>query len=149
VLYVLGRSTFTNDFSLVAARPVRVAATTLISIDTPSAESTIASRGFGVSGWAFDRSATTDSGVDTLHVYAFPDPGSGRAPIFLGVAAVGIARDDVARAYGIQYANSGYVLGVDSAAAGLSPGAYDIVVCAHSSVTNAFTANALVRIRIP
>jgi hypothetical protein len=146
VLYVFGHSTVTNAFTVMASRVVRVVATTLLSIDTPSPESTIAARAFSVSGWAFDRSSTDGSGVDTLHVYALPDPGSGRAPIFLGAATVGVGRPDVSQAFGSQFATSGYALQVNADAAGLSPGVYDVVVWAHSRVTNTFTAAALVRV---
>lgn len=148
-LYVYAHSTVTNAFSFMQARAVRVDATTLISLDTPRAESALAGRGFAVAGWAFDRSATAGTGIDALHVYAYPDPGSGRAPVFLGIPSLGVARDDVAAAYGSQYARSGYTLSVDADALGLSPGIYDIVVWAHSSETNAFTASACVRVRLP
>ena len=149
VLYVYGHSTATNTFSLVASRPVRVAAQTLISIDTPAPETALANRVFAVSGWALDRSSIAGSGIDTLHVYAFPDPGSGRAPVFLGVATVGIARRDVADAYGSQFDKAGYMLAVDADRSGLAAGIYDIVVWAHSSVTGSFTAVAAVRVRLP
>jgi hypothetical protein len=149
VLSLYGHTTATNTFTLVASRPVRVAAQTLLSIDTPAAESTAGGRAFAVSGWALDRAAVGASGIDTLHVYAFPDPGSGRAPIFLGAATVGYGRSDVAAAYGSQYDKSGYGLAVDADAAGLAPGIYDIVVWAHSSVTGSFTAVASVRVRLP
>ena len=149
VLYLYGHTTTTNGFSLVASRPVSVAAQTLISIDTPAAESAIGGRAFAVSGWALDRESVEGSGVDTLHVYAFPDPGSGRSPIFLGVATVGYGRSDVAAAYGSQYDKSGYGLIVDADATGLAPGVYDLVVWAHSSVSGSFTAVASVRVRLP
>ena len=113
-----------------------------MSIDVPGAESTIAARSFGVSGWAIDRSAPSGTGIDTLHVYAYPNPGSGQAPVFLGVASVGIARSDIAQMYGSRYLNSGYVVNVSADSAGLAPGAYDIVVWAHSAATGAFSANA-------
>ena len=50
------------------------------------------------------------------------------------------------QAYGSQFATSGYALQVDADAAGLTPGVYDVVVWAHSRVTNTFTAAALVRV---
>ena len=36
-----------------------------------------------------------------------PNPGSGQAPIFLGVATLGIARTDVGALYGSRYATVG------------------------------------------
>ena len=103
---------------------------------------------FGVMGWAIDRSAPAGTGVDTLHVYAFPDPGSGRPPMFLGVATVGVSRPDVAAIYGSQFEGGGYGLLVDRAAAGMAPGVYEIVVWTHSSVCNAFTAVQVARVTL-
>jgi len=121
---------------------------TLMSIDTPSAESSIAAPSFAIGGWSIDRTAASGSGVDTLHVYAFPNPGSGQAPIFLGAAAVGIARPDIAALYGSQFAAAGYGLTVDRAAAGLAPGVYLIAVISHSVVTGAFNTVAVVRVTL-
>jgi len=86
--------------------------------------------------------------VDALHVYAYRNPGSGQAATFLAVAEPGIARSDVAQLYGSRYENSGYTVTVDPAATGLTAGVYDIVVWAHSTATNSFSAAAVVRIRI-
>jgi hypothetical protein len=64
---------------------------------------------FTLAGWALD--ATSSSrGIDTLHVWAFPM--SGAAPQFLGVAAYGSSRPDVAAAYGSQFNATGYSLAV-------------------------------------
>ena len=98
-------------------------------------------------GWSIDRAAGGGTGVDALHVYAFPDPADGRAPIFLGVASVGIARPDVAALYGAQYEPSGYSLVVDVAAAGLTPGSYKIAVHSHST-TGTFNAVAVMRLTL-
>jgi N-acetylneuraminic acid mutarotase len=153
--YVLGiyaRSTVTGSFSIVKVQRFLVSATALMSIDTPGAESTISSPTFGVGGWSIDRAveptAQSGTGVDTLHVYAYPNPGSGLPPIFLGVATVGIARPDVATAYGSRYGNAGYVLGVDRATLGLTPGVYIIAVHSHSTVTNTFNNVAVVRVTL-
>jgi hypothetical protein len=71
-----------------------------MSIDLPSAEAAIASNTFFVSGWAIDRGIEVGSapgtGVDTVVLYAFHNPGSGEPAIFLGYADYGhIPRDDV------------------------------------------------------
>jgi hypothetical protein len=88
------------------------------------------------------------TGVDTLHVYAFPNPGSGDAPIFLGVATLGVARPDVGAAYGARYGDSGYELIVDRAARGLAPGVYNIAVVSHSVISGTFNNVAVVRVTL-
>ena len=148
LLTAFAHSTATGIFSLAQTRRFTVDATTLMTIDVPSANGTIDASVFGVMGWAIDRSAAAGAGVDALHVYAFRDPGSGQPPVFLGVAATGQERSDVAAIYGSQFANSGYWLIVDRAAAGLAPGVYDIVVWAHSSACDAFTAVSVVRVTL-
>lgn len=152
VLGVYARSTVTGSFSIVRTLRFTVSATALMSIDTPGAEATITTPTFGVSGWSIDRTvestAQSGSGVDTLHVYAYPNPGSGQAPIFLGVATVGIARPDIGATFGSRYANAGYTLGIDRAALGLAPGVYNLVVHSHSTVTGSFNNVALVRVKL-
>jgi hypothetical protein len=148
LLTAFGHSTATGTFSLGLARRFTVDATTLMSIDLPSANGAIDGPVFGVMGWAFDRSAAAGSGVDALHVYAFRDPGSGLPPVFLGVAATGFDRSDVGAIFGSQFSNSGYALIVDRAAANLAPGVYDIVVWVHSSACDAFTAVSVVRVTL-
>ena len=88
------------------------------------------------------------TGIDMLHVYAYPNPGSGQAPIFLGIATPGVARSDVASAYGSRYLNSGYTLVVNRTALGLTPGVYNIAVHAHSTAAGAFNNVALVRVTL-
>jgi N-acetylneuraminic acid mutarotase len=150
VLGVYARSTVTASFSIVRTLHFTVSATALMSIDTPGAEATITTPTFDVAGWSIDRTvestAQSGSGVDALHVYAYPNPGSGQAPIFLGIATLGIERGDLAALYGERYRFSGYVLNVDRTAAGLTPGVYNIAVHAHSSAVNAFNNLAVVRI---
>jgi len=154
MLGVYARSTVTGSFSIVKTLPFSVSATALMSIDAPGAESAIpaSAQTFGVSGWAIDRSvastALSGTGVDIVHVYAYPNPGSGQAPIFLGVAALGMARSDVAAIYGSRYVNCGYTLNISRAGAGLAPGVYNIVVHAHSAVSGAFNNVALVRLTL-
>jgi hypothetical protein len=97
---------------------------------------------FNVDGWALDRRATTNSGVDAVHVYAYPSTSS--TPIFLGAAQMGLTRNDVGMAFGSQFSSSGYHLG----GATLAPGTYDIVAFAHSSVSNTFENQQVVRITV-
>jgi hypothetical protein len=147
LLGVYARSTVTGTFSVVKTVHISVNPNQLMSIDTPSAESTVSAPTFAVSGWSIDRAVATGTGVDALHVYAYPNPGSGQAPIFLGVATVGIQRDDVGALYGARFTNSGYTLIVSRAASGLTPGLYNIVVHSHST-SGSFNNLAVVRITI-
>ena len=99
-----------QSYSGYSSAPVSVSGGTspsnvAISIDTPANNATV-SGAFTVAGWAIDRGAATGSGVDAVHVYAYPNPGSGTAPVFLGSASYGGARGDVGSAYGAQFTNS-------------------------------------------
>src|SRR5206468_7224026 len=112
----------------------------------------IAYTSFLVSGWSIDRTiegtALSGTGVDAVHVYAYPNPGSGQPPIFLGVASLGVARPDVGASYGSRYDTSGYSLTVDRAALGLAPGVYNIAVASHSAVSGTFNNIAVVRVTL-
>jgi len=151
-LSVLAHSTVTGSYSIIQNVPVTVSATALMSIDAPSPEQNISASSFLVGGWSIDRNVEstgpTGTGVDALHIYAYPNPGSGQPAIFLGVATMGVARPDVGAAYGSRYNSSGYSLIVDRAAAGLAPGVYNIVVASHSSVSGTFNNLAVVQITL-
>ncbi len=102
---------------------------------------------FIVAGWAADLDSTIDGGVDTVHVWAYPaagpSTGSGQAdPIFIGVAAFGGARPDVAAVYGDRFGKSGYGIDLN----GLPPGHYDIAVFAYSTVADGFVPAKTVRV---
>jgi hypothetical protein len=114
-----------------------------LSVDSPRPSQVLPSD-FLLSGWAADLGAASGSGVDAVHVYAYPNPGSGAPPIFLGPASFGSGRGDVAAAVGAQFINSGYSLPIVN----LAPGIYDLVVYAHSTVANAFNIAQAVRIRV-
>jgi hypothetical protein len=148
LLGAYAHSTVTGGFTLVKTLHFTVNPNTLMSIDIPAAEATITAPSFGVSGWAIDRAASDGTGVDALHIYAYRNPGSGEPAIFLGVADIGIARSDLGGIYGTRFTNCGYVLNVDRAAAGLTPGVYSIVVYAHSTATNSFNNFAVVRVTL-
>ncbi len=112
-------------------------------IDTPLARTTV-DQPFVVAGWAADARAWADAGIDTVHVWAYPDPGSGQPPIFLGAAATGGVRPDVALAFGRRFANSGYSLTVG----GLAPGDYELVVFARSAFSGSFDDARRVRVNV-
>jgi hypothetical protein len=113
-----------------------------MTIDGPGNGSVVPANGFLVSGWSLDRGAATGTGVNTLHVWAFPVGGG--APIWAGVAGYGVRRDDVGAAYGAQFATSGYGLTITT----LPPGTYDIVVFSQSSVTGTFNNARVVRVTV-
>jgi hypothetical protein len=147
VLGVFAHSTVSGQYTSKMIH-LTVDANVLESIDLPSPEAVITAPNITVAGWAIDRSAPSGLGVDALHVYAYPNPGSGQAPIFLGVATQGFARQDVADLYGSRFLNSGYALTFSRSGAGLAPGIYNLVVWAHSTATGSFNNNAVVRVTL-
>jgi glucose/arabinose dehydrogenase len=115
----------------------------LLAVGVPSPGATVTSR-FLIGGWTLDRSATSGTGVDVVHVWAYPNPGSGTPPVFLGAAQLGVARPDVAALFGDQFLNAGFNL----VAGPLSPGAYDVVVFARSALTMTFDTYSVVRVMV-
>ena len=138
-LAMYAHSTVSGKFDKVTVNRITVSQNLLMGIDLPSAESRIGATSW-LAGWAIDRSAASGTGVDTVHIYAYKDPGSGTPPVFLGVAVYGQSRPDVAAIYGSRYTNSAFALQTT-----LTPGVYDIVMFAHSTATNTFNNWAVVR----
>jgi hypothetical protein len=101
----------------------------LLRIDVPIAGNVTAP--FDIGGWAIDRGATADAGIDAVHIYAYGDLGG---ITFLGASPLGYARPDVAAVYGAQFANAGWLMTVNA----LNPGAYTLVAFAHSELTGSF-----------
>jgi hypothetical protein len=79
-----------------------------------------------VAGWALDPQASIGSGVDALHVWAQRTDMPAAAPQFLGAAALGGVRPDVARVYGPTFDTAGFSLTTDA----LAPGQYDVTAFA-------------------
>jgi hypothetical protein len=77
---------------------------------------------FTVSGWALDQSAALGTGIDLIHVYAYPQ--SGKPPLFVGVGRYGVHRYEPAKTFGRQFENSGWTATVDK----LPGGSYTLVV---------------------
>lgn len=117
-----------------------VTAAPLINIDLPRQGAQVA-QPFAITGWVLDATATANSGVDTVHVWAYP--ASGAAPRFVGVAAQG-SRPDVALVFGSQFGTAGFGLLV----AGLPPGNYQLVAFGHLISTGSFDAVATVNVSI-
>jgi uncharacterized repeat protein (TIGR03803 family) len=106
-----------------------------MSLDTPADGSVNVNQPVAISGWAVDLAEASGTGVDIVHVYAYPNPGSGTPPIFLGSAAYGASRPDVAAAFGERFRTSGFSLNASGLTHGLS---YQIVVYARSTISGAF-----------
>jgi hypothetical protein len=112
-----------------------------VVIDLPAAQATVV-QPFIVAGWAVDANDQAGTGIDTLHVWAYPVGGGN--PIFVGVAAYGGARPDVAALVGARFRASGYGVTVD----GLPPNTYDLAVFAWSTVENRFLPARVVRVAV-
>lgn len=126
---------------LLAANVISPASAPRMWMDTPTQNMQVATT-FGVAGWALDLGTSTGTGVDTVHVWAYPSTGA--PPVFMGVAQYGFARPDVAAFYGSsQKTNSGW-----GVVATLPVGDYTVVAFAHSSVTGTFNNTALANIRV-
>ncbi len=110
-----------------------------VVIDAPWSEQTV-TQPFHLGGWAADLDAVAGTGVDTLHVWAYPL--TGEPPVFVGVPVNGGLRPDVAAVHGSQFRDAGYGLTVQS----LPPGQYDLAVFAWSNVTGGFVPARVVRV---
>lgn len=110
----------------------------IVTMDAPVANSSPA-QPFVLGGWAID-SRGAGTGVDTVHVWAFP--ANGGNPIFCGAAYNG-PRPDVGAVYGARFTNSGYTLIIRD----LPTGVYTFVAYAHSTFSGAFD-NWIVRSNI-
>ena len=111
-----------------------------MAIDTPRVNASVP-RTFTIAGWAADLGAASGSGVDTIHVWAWPIGGG--SPVFVGVAGLNGARPDVGNRFGPQFASSGY-----SVTGTLAPGTYDLAVYARSTVTGTFNNAQAVRVLV-
>jgi hypothetical protein len=112
-----------------------------VVIDTPTRQQDVG-QPFVVAGWAADLDSGIDTGVDAVHVWAYPLTGGD--PVFVGAATIGGTRPDVAEVYGDRFTKSGYGLVVR----GLVPGNYDLAVFGYSTVTGGFVPAKVVRITV-
>jgi hypothetical protein len=118
-----------------------VAPQPFMSIDVPAANAVVR-QPFALAGWALDLAAAGGTGVDVVHAYAYPYAGG--PPVFLGAALPAGVRSDVAGVFGARFASSSYSLPVR----GLPPGAYLIIVYAHSTVSGTFVTARTVDVRV-
>ncbi|MHB1441232.1 MAG: N-acetylmuramoyl-L-alanine amidase [Candidatus Humimicrobiaceae bacterium] len=116
-----GIHAYVNSAGVSGSAPAAAAATTaagetltgdvLINIDTPS-NNQVVSGALVLQGWAVDRSGTSTSGITAIHVY--DGPANGQAN-FIGQAAYGIARPDVAASLGKgNLTPCGFTLSIDT-----------------------------------
>jgi glucose/arabinose dehydrogenase len=141
-LWLFGWVDAMGAFGIVRMVDVTIVSSTLLTIDIPPNLSTV-NQPFHLAGWSIDTSAPSGTGIDTIHVWAYPITGG--PPVFVGVPALGGGRPDVAAAFGSsRFTLSGY----NMAASGLAPGTYDLVVYSHSTVTNSFAAAQVVRVTV-
>jgi hypothetical protein len=115
-----------------------------IVIDTPSRAARILAAGqpFVVAGWAADLDDDLGTGVDAVHVWAYPR--NGGDPLFLGLAALEGSRPDVGAVYGDRFMPTGYSL----TSTGLPAGDYDVAVFAWSTVLGKFAPAQTAGIRV-
>jgi YVTN family beta-propeller protein len=143
-LVAFAHSEISDQFIASAAVRVTVVRTPpVMVVDTPKPSSTI-SGAFDVGGWATDPAAAdfTGSGVDAVHVWAYPL--SGAPPIFVG-AATRTLRPDVSQFFHeSDFYESGFLL----RGAVLPAGTYDLVVFARSTVDRTFNNSSVVRITV-
>ncbi len=97
-------ATFTSGAAVRAQNAVAGPLKLVIDIPTAGAQVTAP---FVVTGWALDETATTGTGIDTVHVWATSTSG---VPVFLGAATMGGARPDVGGVFGARFNNSGFTL---------------------------------------
>lgn len=95
-----------------------------------------------VAGWAADLDSPVDRGIDLIHVWAYP--AGGGHPVFVGEAAYGGERPDVAAVHGERFRATGYGIRVQ----GLEPGAYDLAIFAWSSSKHAWLPAKVVRVEV-
>jgi hypothetical protein len=114
---------------------------TEVIIDPPSADEVV-SQPFLVAGWAADPQSRKGTGVETLHVWAYPARGGD--PIFIGATEYGGRRPDVGAALGERFSDSGYGIVVD----GLPPDTYDLAVFAWSTAAGGFVPAKTVRVMV-
>ena len=128
------RSSLLETFNSQASADVTIASSPVMSMDAPG-NGSLQRASFTVSGWAADLTASSGSGVDAVHVYAYLITGTTfGAPLFLGEAAYGAPRTDVGGVFGSQFTNSAFSL-----SASLGAGSYRVIAYARSTVTASFS----------
>jgi hypothetical protein len=135
-LVAYGRCVWVHDWVVAAVRRVRVLPPQVqMFVDTPASGATVFPS-TAIAGWALDPASTSGSGIDAIHVWAYP--ATGGAPRFAGAATLRVPRPDVAAAFGSQFVQAGWILPGETS--NLPPGAYTLVVYARHAAARAFLA---------
>ena len=121
---------------LTSARPDAAQQSVRLFVDIPTPNA-MAAVPFVVAGWALDTAASSGTGVDFVHVWAFPAIG-GNA-VFLGSATLGLSRPDVGAFFGAQFGTAGFALQVSQA---LPAGLYNVQVFARQQSSGAWAPAA-------
>jgi glucose/arabinose dehydrogenase len=137
---VSARSTLTGTYTQSRTVTVRVLPSAWIIVDTPTPGSVTS--GFVVAGWAIDASAASGTGVDAVHLWAYPEAGG--APVFVGANTAWVARPDVGAIFGSAFTPSGYQI----VTMPLASGAWNLVVFARSTFTGTFSLSAVVPVTV-
>jgi hypothetical protein len=144
-LSVYAHSTVDNSWGTpkqISARVVAPVSQPRMWVDLPAQNSVIPGSSVVIAGWALDLGAAQGTGVDTLHIYAYPK--ATNLPVFLGTAVLGDQRPDVGGFFGQgRFNGSGFHLITT-----LAPGDYTIVVYSHSVVANDFNAAQAVAVTV-
>jgi hypothetical protein len=127
-------STVLGAFDFAHARSVTItkgSSLPLMSIDSPANGAKVGGA-ITVSGWALDRFSTSGSGIDAVHVWAYP--AGGGAARFFGAATLDLSRPDLVPYFGSQFSRAGF------SATGLLPnGTYELVAFARDAATQNFS----------
>jgi hypothetical protein len=110
-------------------------------LDLPAPLATLNQGNQRVAGWALDVASGAGSGVGAVHVWALPVGGG--AATFLGAATTGVARPDVAAAFGPAFGNAGFEL-----VFALPPGEWDITAYAFRLSKGTFDDARTVRVTV-
>jgi hypothetical protein len=130
-----------NNVKVVRVNAISSSSNPKMWLDVPAQNATT-SQLITVAGWAIDLGASGGTGVDMVHVWAYPT--SGASPILLGTAAYGDARPDIG-----GYAGNGRFTPSGFHVTGPLPaGDYQLVAFAHSTVTNTFNNVVVVPIKV-
>jgi hypothetical protein len=132
------RSTLTQTFNAVDVRPLTVLAATPVFQLTDTPDGSRVKAFHVIHGYAFDPRAASGLGIDAVHVYVYPNWGSGAAPVFVGLANYGLSDSAVGARFGSQFTNAGMSSLVRFNLFG--SGTHLVALFAHSSVDGSFTA---------
>lgn len=130
---IYGHSTATHAFTVVQSVTLSLLGTA-VTLDTPL-NGSVRAQPFAISGWAIDPSAHSGAGIEAVHVWVYPDPGSGTSPTFVGLATIATSRADVGAALGGQFTNSCFTITINGLPAGHI---YRFAIFARSDVSGEF-----------